>query len=142
MEFKVNFKSRFQLFFFKNEHLGTESVKILRKTLNVNVPVNLIESLVKGDYSNSLTIDVDSEFAFKHDVFKETCFPEVYVTGDKAFNKFKDKSITVVRDLETDAIEQIYFTHCLKEDEILKAWEEAGFPLEWDLSEEITTKTP
>lgn len=135
MEFLVTFKSRFQLFFFKNEHLGTESVQILRKTLNVNIPAKLVESLVKGDYSNSLTIDVDEDFAFKHEIFKETCCPEVYVTGDKAFNKFKDKSITVVRDLETDAIEQIYFTHCLKENEILKEWEKAGCPLEWNLSE-------
>ena len=147
MEFKVNFLQgdwKDELYRLLGTSIGTDKIEEVRKKLDLNIPLNLFNGYVGSENGYSKVIQVSEKMAFDSGVFKEHCFIDVRIKSNNSypFNKYFKIEFFTKKNKNTGEILEVYFSQEIDEVKVIKDWEEAGFPLEWDLSEEITTKTP
>ena len=144
MEFKVNFHYQKLLYHLPDTFIGTNKIQEVRKALDLNITLNLFNAYVGSTHEYSKVISVSEKMAFHTGIFKESCFIVVNIksSNPNPFNKYFKIEFFTRKDKNTGEILEVYFSQEIDEVKIIKDWEEAGFPLEWDLSEEVTSKTP
>ena len=136
MEFSVKFYcSEGYLVEKPSRCIGTDKLTEVRNILGVNVPIELVSDCICSTHINPETIKVSESLAFESGVFGHSCVIEVDVTTPNGFVQFTEIITQVKRDPETDAILEVSFKHELNKLKVLEAWEAAGFPTEWDLSD-------
>ena len=135
MEFEVKFYCSERYLVQKpSVYVGTNKVKEVRELLGVNVPIELFKGYVSSLHINTETTKVSESLAFESGVFGHSCAIEVDVTTPNGFVQFTEITTHIKRDSQTDAILEISFKYELNKLKVLEAWEAAGFPTEWDLS--------
>lgn len=135
MEFKVTFTNPTNyLVDIEPSHVGTDKLIEVRNVLGVNIPSERVNSLVYHTYKREYDFTVSESLAFESERFKSSCFSRVEVKGIDAFMPFIELKTSVQRDENTDEILTVSFYHELNKLKVLEAWEVAGFPIDWDLS--------
>lgn len=118
----------------KDATLGMDDLDRIRSELEIP---NLDPERVSKDVYRLYTspgIKLPEHIARHSGHFKEGCSATAKVRTN-ALNQFVSTQIEAKRDLSSGAVENVKLMYVLDEEAVIDAWQDAGFPLEWDLQE-------
>lgn len=131
MTFQVKFFSQGlnKAIAFDEKRPGLRHLDKARAETGLNLHPEVVYSYINR-FSQDPWIEVSEHFARKSGHFEDQC--EVQVTCPKGMlNAFTKEVLDVRTNKDTGEVRRIEVLYEVQTQEILKAWEEAGFPLEW-----------
>lgn len=118
---------------FEERLVGLNKVEAVREELGLRLPLNLFNSAI-WKFQKDPEITIPEELAVESGHFGETPSIEVEVPP-KYLNDYTSEENEIERDADGRVIFVGYY-HEITEENILRAWEYAGFPLKWGFEEE------
>lgn len=132
MEFLVKFSSHIGYVISTNstESVGLKDLDAAREKIGVNIPAKLLIGRKRGLEKDPFGT-ISEEFARISGKFDSE--NSITVRCKPAFlNEFVHEEFLVSRNSETDEIQKVEVVRTFNFQEILQAWQYAGFPIKWE----------
>jgi len=132
MEFSVTFVSQAEIFSVSvpEEEVGLTCLKMIRKSFWAGIPLKWINPKIKPlSEVPSITLNYEQVKESGHYLFRNTL--RVETTGQH-LNPF----VYHVPYVDFSKVPPFGIKQELNEQEVLKAWKQAGYPLEWEVKPE------
>ncbi len=132
MEFVVRFESeRYAVALEAGYNVGIRQIDQVRRELNYDLPLECIDGCVDAVFTYWVEVPISEEMARRAGHFLNTSKVTVDVTPN-SLNGDYELTPVVERNPDTGEILRVSFQWKLNGEFLVKQWEAAGFPLEWD----------